>query len=421
MSLNDSRFITDTGEAVKQCEVVTDPDTGFTVSGFLTERTILKITKLHSIYEMDLCDLIWLDEATLIEITRSCGNTLKVLLLDRCNVSDEVLKQIAFSAPHIRKLSISGCDRTSISGISVVLSVCTSLTNLNLAGNSNLLNYACKSDDDFLLDIYEKTVPSILRTDLPIHLTDRNQRDTFCSRKLFAELIEKLPGLTSLSLANIENVDDQLLSKFSSNMSLKVLDLSGTCIGDLGLSNILKLVPTLVNLSIAFCFNIESLEPLCTLLHLEHLRAIGLYKLESNEIIELISKIGHNLKSLDLSGCSNLSSACIRSISDRCFRLVSLNMTGCIHLESESFENMWMCSKLKTLCVNSCYQLDLEYIRRKLDQVEVVRIRSQSSGTIVSSGIVPNWKPLPLNQQLKSIATNAAKNGSSKKKKDTKK
>ena len=70
-------------------------------------------------------------DATILSLTSSCSR-LRSLDLGKCDVTDNGLRHLARQIPHLRKLSVRGCQLVGDTGVLAVARGCRDLVTLNM-------------------------------------------------------------------------------------------------------------------------------------------------------------------------------------------------------------------------------------------------------------------------------------------------
>jgi len=157
---------------------------------------------------------------------------------------------------------------------------------------------------------------------------------------------------------------------------------------------------------------------------LEVLELSGLTSLTAQAVMAISERAGAQLRELNLAGCKGVGERALQVTVNHCSALEHLNLTGCSGIPADDFYALVRkggLPSMKRIVLSSCYQLDAATFAsiagqartREPNGFEIFRLRDKPPGDALSSGIVPNWKPLPAAQLLKNIAKDSAKKGSS--------
>lgn len=75
----------------------------------------------------------------------------------------------------------------------------------------------------------------------------------------------------------------------------------------------------------------------------------------SKSITEMISRIGHSLKSLNLNGTEDVNDEVILAIIKHCTQLEELEISGCMSITTSGYQLLTALTRLKVLNINLCY------------------------------------------------------------------
>eukprot|EP00760_Papus_ankaliazontas_P020234 PhM_4_TR18269/c0_g1_i1/m.51676/K10268/FBXL2_20; F-box and leucine-rich repeat protein 2/20 len=273
------------------------------------------------------CNSFALDDTRLLDIVREGSGEVEQVWLEGLSwLSESSFVAIGELCPNLKMLNASGCVNLAEEGIVAIARGCPTLALLDLSG--------CTA-----------VTPTAL-----------------------AEVFGKCTDLMAVSLHNVPFSDFALGSVFqclNSTRNLASLDIS-YCPGvtDSALLCLAKYCPGLEMLDISGCVNITdiglaSVGSSCGLLSVLKLKLCSQQRLTKAGLRSIT--IGpHNLKHLDMSGCTQLENDTLAVIVERSPTLLELGISGCIELTDEAILSVAKhCKSLQRLDLSSCKSVSL--------------------------------------------------------------
>jgi hypothetical protein len=157
-----------------------------------------------------------------------------------------------------------------------------------------------------------------------------------------------LSKLTSLNLSFDQNIHDDslvMLGKYLHHLQQVELEYLSQ-ISDHGITVLVESNPFLHSISLRGCVNIQSMNFLNVLqTSLKHLSLRDCYGLTDQFCFNhgsttLHSSVLSGLRSIDLHGCYNLTSAALNTLTKDCTRLESINLSGCRQVDQVAIEQL---------------------------------------------------------------------------------
>eukprot|EP00116_Pleurobrachia_bachei_P006032 sb/3466294/ len=262
----------------------------------------------------------------LLHLSARCSN-IRDIHLTLCSLSDESIIQLANRTNRLEKVCLPMCSGISDGGFRVLLQKhYRSLSAIDITGCHQITGDAisqlshCPNLSSLYLGNCVQTSPTTL-TSLSTSLTSLRLLDVRGCRSLDGEsilaLLKRNPHISTLSLAHVPTVNDQLLKGIcTALLSIRVLDLSGCIkVTNTGVMNIVR-------------HPIQALDLGSTGLSFKGCCAIGNY-------------LSPSLKQLSVNFCSFINDECVKKVVHKCDRLEVLSTFGCTYVKSfESFRKI---------------------------------------------------------------------------------
>ncbi|KAI3978168.1 hypothetical protein MKX01_012999 [Papaver californicum] len=309
--------------------------------------------------EIRVKDCSWLTEEQFSEILKGCDtHSLMILQLDLCGrclpdyIMRSTLAKSPNSLPALSSISLRGACRLTDGGIKTLVASAPSLCSVNLSACPLLSSTSIKYMADALGSVLKE-----------LYLDDCQNIDVMQS----LPALQKFEFLEVLSIADIETVSDEFVSKFVTvyGQNLKELDFSDCrkltdkslkAVGEhcstlqtLHLVNLHKLTDSSLGYLANGCQLIQTLklrgnafsdEAVAAFLEAtgEPLTEFSLNKVKkvgNHTAISLARCCSKNLLSLDLSWCRSLKDSALGLIVESCSNLKILKLFGCTQITSE--------------------------------------------------------------------------------------
>ncbi|RZC51477.1 hypothetical protein C5167_019905 [Papaver somniferum] len=310
--------------------------------------------------EIRVKDCSWLTEEQFSKIMKGCDtNNLTILQLDLCGncLPDYILRATLAKSPNslpvLSSMSLKGACRLTDGGIKTLVASAPSLCSINLA--------ACPLLSSISIQYMADALGSMLKE---LYLDDCQNIDMMLS----LPALQKFEFLEVLSIADIETVSDDFVSKFVTvcgwnlkelnfsdcrkltDKSLKAVGEHCSALQTLHLANLRKLTDSSLGYLANGCQLIQTLtlrdnsisdEGVAAFLEAsgEPLTEISLNKVKkvvgNHTALSLARCCSKNLLSLDLSWCRGLNNSALGLIVDSCSNLRILKLFGCTQITSE--------------------------------------------------------------------------------------
>ncbi|KAH3762498.1 leucine Rich Repeat family protein [Pelomyxa schiedti] len=380
------------------------------------------------IFVLDLSTCTHISNYSMLEISKACPRLQRLNLSNCHKVTTEGLCDIVSACSDLCELNIQGCQLVADQAILTLCTCCTSCTSLNINGCSKISSGVFPSLSGLPLQKLEAADLSQLA--MVPQLTTLSSLDlSNCPNVTDSSLsfLEKCTGLISLKLQNNKLLTDQTCAKIlASCTALQILDLSGCDhIHNLTTKSLLNCTRLSV-LSLSNC-NVET-EGFSVLMQLPPSQQTPAVSMPPPSSVQ--SPVGSPIcsppssplvarsitthkpphkfdcmTSLDVSGCTKISSAVLEALAESCGFLENLNISSCSATTDQSIISAARLMPLTHISVGRCNVSDsalVELMREcSCDLQEFIApgcqgIADSVLGAIASS--CPNLKTLDLSQ-----------------------
>lgn len=251
---------------------------------------ICKFVKLHKLKTLSLAKVHGVDETCLRMIPRKeCAGTLESVDLSWCSAASD-RSVVEFSrCPGLKELRLSHCRSVSRRSVRILAVRCPRLEVLDMNCISGLR--------DSLLSFIGQHCPLLRILNIA---NGKNITDTGIKH-----IASGCPNLEILDISWCEQVTDDSIFKIANEVcNLKHISLSETSVTDKGIRELTKHCHLLENIQLARCGHITDVA-----------------------IHWIITRVGHQLKLLNLASCEQVSDDCIRKVVACCNKLVTLDVS----------------------------------------------------------------------------------------------
>ncbi|MCO5611579.1 hypothetical protein L7F22_065832 [Adiantum nelumboides] len=301
-------------------------------------ESFAKLKVLHSI-RFDGCDMSGVD----LGLIGKWSKSLDCVSLSKCKgVMDLGLSAAVAGCPNLRSIDLTCCREVTDIGLSSIASSCKGLVRLKLESCSNFTNLGLQ------------TLGSSCELLEELDVTDSGLNDA----GLMA--IAKCHRLKTLKLGVCENIHDRGLLYIASNCpDLRELDLYRTVeITDIGISEICNQCTKLTCLNMSYCTQITD---------------AGLSALSGLQ----------DLRTLELRGCTKLSSLGLFAVAKNCQSLLELDIKRCTSIEEYvPLVLAQYCKNLRQVNLSYCSATDEGVVAlargRCMQKMRLVHVRNVS-------------------------------------------
>ncbi|CAL9038236.1 unnamed protein product [Musa banksii] len=252
---------------------------------------------------------------------------LRVLDLQNCKgVTDVGMTTLGNGLPSLQSLDVSQCKKVTDKGLVAVASGCSYLKRLHVTGSKSITDELLKS------------------------------------------LSKSCPCLEDLGLAGCNNITDIGLSTLADGCRhIKSLDVSKcTKISDVGVSRIAEVAPSSLKvLKMLDCFRVgdKSIFSLAHFCHNLETVVVGGCRDVSDESIKSLSLVCcHSLRSFRMDWCLNITDLSLKCMLSNCRHLVALDIGCCDKITDSAFHSLEMGgfeSQLKVLKMSNCLKITI--------------------------------------------------------------
>ncbi|NXJ03224.1 DRC6 protein, partial [Odontophorus gujanensis] len=326
-------------------------------------------------------------------LVEKCRQITSVVFLDSPHLSDTTFK--ALTECKLVKVRIEGNNQITDLSFKLMSKCCQYMRHIYFAGCQKItdvglkmiskLNYILVLNVADCLRIRDGGVRPFVQGSSGAKLRELNLANCIhVTDASVKEIAQRCHQLMYLNLCHCENVTDAGIEALGNMLSLISIDLSGTCISDMGLRALGRHGKN-KQLSLLKCKNISDtgIQLFCKgTKHLEYCHVSCCHQL-TDEAVKALAFHCHRVTSVSIAGCPKMTDTCIQYLATACSYLLSLDISGCINLTDKALKCLWKgCKQLQILKMLYC---------RNITKQEVLKYTATLEQQDYSEADPPSW------------------------------
>ena len=276
-------------------------------------------------------------------ILNQVNNLMLILLTDRIGSNPKLIEELFLRLPKLTTLDFALCEQITDRSIKTIAPFCTKITSLNLNACTRITNFAIQAIAQYCRNITSLNLACCyLLTDFAIqaiapscvnlttlnlcgcnHLTDNAIRTLlpYCGELTTLNL----SGCNKLTIPAIQAIIKQKCSQ------LTTLNLSSLNITNASITSITSDCREIKSLNLSWCSELTDPAINSIVQNCQNLTSLdlGYCKKLTDASIQSIGEHYPELTSLNLTHCKNLTDASIQALAENCHHLTSLDLSWC--------------------------------------------------------------------------------------------